>query len=453
MADWDFIGFTYNGYHSIRDLGIYRISNGNRYDDNLTATMTDKVVDVPGGDGQYYFGTTFKNRTFTVNYAFDMLSEAGIRKLKEVFCGDGIHDLVFDERPYVAWPAKVTGTASMKHLCFEEDGQRIYKGEGSITFTCYSPYGHTPKKLWTVSNAATQFPVWSYTTKDGKKLSNYTEAAYSNKNEWAVQSGLQCRCITLTNVLSDTPTIRKMGITYKNVNSHSSKQLDDFLIVIVLDKTVTLQKNTSLIWHVDEEKVYYANETIPFSYQKRATLPYSATNLEKRIGICTTIEGTEFTVSSSNIQRRVSSHDANPSDVAIPFKFTVGLTKSSTAMSSDKTMHVRKLIYSNSSVECELLLPDTTIYHNGSKSETITWDSKLGLVYKTALDEKRSPIPAITGKTTFHVPAKNDIDKTTFYFGWGASGSNLEKASDQESSYNGYTKSWYTVLDYDYLYR
>jgi hypothetical protein len=26
--DWDFIGFTFNGYHSIRDLKIYRVSNG-----------------------------------------------------------------------------------------------------------------------------------------------------------------------------------------------------------------------------------------------------------------------------------------------------------------------------------------------------------------------------------------------------------------------------------------
>ena len=143
----DFIGFTYNGYHSIRDLNIYRTSNGSRYDENLTATMTDKTADVPGGDGQYYFGTQFKNRTFNVSYAFDNLSESGIAKLKEVFSGDGVHDLVFDEAPYKVWGAKVTGTASLKHLCFEQDGERVYKGEGSITFTCYYPYAHTPTSL------------------------------------------------------------------------------------------------------------------------------------------------------------------------------------------------------------------------------------------------------------------------------------------------------------------
>lgn len=148
MADMDFIGFTYNGKHSWRDLGIYRTSDGSRYNGSLTATMTDKTADVPGGDGQYYFGTTFKNKTFTVNYAFDELTEARFQQLKNVFDGKGIHDLIFDEQPDEVWSAKVTGTASIKYLCFDDkslkDGyQRIYKGEGSITFTCYHPFARS----------------------------------------------------------------------------------------------------------------------------------------------------------------------------------------------------------------------------------------------------------------------------------------------------------------------
>lgn len=60
--DYDFIGFTYNGKHSIDDFGIYRTSDGNRYNDNLVPQMTDKTADVPGGDGQYYFYTNYKSR-------------------------------------------------------------------------------------------------------------------------------------------------------------------------------------------------------------------------------------------------------------------------------------------------------------------------------------------------------------------------------------------------------
>lgn len=58
----DFIGFTYNGKHSIRDFEVYRTSDGSRYNDNLVPNMNDKTADVPGSNGQYFFNTTYKNR-------------------------------------------------------------------------------------------------------------------------------------------------------------------------------------------------------------------------------------------------------------------------------------------------------------------------------------------------------------------------------------------------------
>lgn len=73
--------------------------------------------------------------------------------MRRVFSGDGIHELVFDEdrdadgKALKIWSAKVTGTATMKYLCFEEDGEDIYKGEGSIAFTCYYPYARSEKIL------------------------------------------------------------------------------------------------------------------------------------------------------------------------------------------------------------------------------------------------------------------------------------------------------------------
>ena len=195
MVIQDFIGFTYNGVHS-SDLKIYRTSNSGRYDESMTATMTDKTADVPGGDGQYYFGTTFKNRTFTVNYAFDDLSESDIKEIKKVFRGDGIHDLVFDETPYKAWSAKVTGTATMKHLCFDENyidkvtqkekNRRKYRGEGSITFTCYYPYAHTPTRLWKLNSGKIE-----YGELDGRIADNYNKNIYTNKSEWIESSGLK----------------------------------------------------------------------------------------------------------------------------------------------------------------------------------------------------------------------------------------------------------------------
>lgn len=53
-------------------------------------------------------------------------------------------DLWFSERPYKVWTAKITGQSSMKYIPFNINNKRIYKGEGTITFTAYWPYAHTP---------------------------------------------------------------------------------------------------------------------------------------------------------------------------------------------------------------------------------------------------------------------------------------------------------------------
>ena len=143
----DYMGFTYNGVHS-SDLGIVRVSNGSRFDENLLPTMQDKTVQVPGGDGTYYFGSYFTQRQISVSFAYDNLTEAQIVQLKKHFGDKKIHNLIFDERPYKTYRAKVTGTATLKYIAFDEgEGrERVYKGEGTIQFTCYQPYALCDKK-------------------------------------------------------------------------------------------------------------------------------------------------------------------------------------------------------------------------------------------------------------------------------------------------------------------
>lgn len=161
----DYIGFTYNGIHS-SDLGIIRTSNGSRFDENLLPTIQDKTVQVPGGDGTYYFGSYYTQRQFNVSFAFDSLSENQIEFLKSHFGDKKVHPLVFDETPYKTYMAKVTGTATIKYVPFDEGfSNRVYKGEGTIQFTCYQPYAVCEKKY----------------------LDDYENA---NKYEWAVASGL-----------------------------------------------------------------------------------------------------------------------------------------------------------------------------------------------------------------------------------------------------------------------
>lgn len=191
IPNQDFLGFSYGQWHSIRNGHIWRTSDGSRYNENLIPTLTDKTIDAPGADGQYYFNSFHKNRTFSINFAFDELTEAGFRSLRQVFNGKDIKELIFDERPYVAYDAKVTGTPTLKTFCFDdENGNRVYRGEGTVQFTCYNPYGHTPNWVWSSS--------FNAVVADGRLASSYNETAYPTKAQWLPASGLTES--TLTNV-------------------------------------------------------------------------------------------------------------------------------------------------------------------------------------------------------------------------------------------------------------
>ena len=145
-----FIGFTYNGKHSIDNFHVYRTSDGNRYNYDLIPQLNDKIADVPGGHGQYYFKSTYKTRIFNIPIAFDNLSQDKFNDMKDWLNGKGIHQLIFDEREEVIYSAKITGTPQLKFICFEEDGVNIYKGEGTIQFTCYYPFGYSAMKKITI---------------------------------------------------------------------------------------------------------------------------------------------------------------------------------------------------------------------------------------------------------------------------------------------------------------
>ena len=176
----DYIGFSYGinpktgkPMHS-SDLGIVRVSEGSRFNENLLPTMQDKTVQVPGGDGTYYFGSYFTQRQIPVSFAFDSLTEEQIATLKAHFGDKKIHDLVFDERPYKTWRAKVTGTATLKYLAFSEgETNRLYKGEGTIQFTCYQPYAICEKKWLSDYSSWANIDEWKAASRMKDEQNNY----------------------------------------------------------------------------------------------------------------------------------------------------------------------------------------------------------------------------------------------------------------------------------------
>ena len=141
MRAIDFRGFRFGKIHT-SDLHLEVVSASNRYAARVLPAPTDQTVDIPGSDGQYYFGSIYKNREISVDLAFDSVSEEDYRKIRQVFATDKLQDLVFDEEPYKTWRAKLKAKPDFKSLCFtdKETGERVYKGTGKLTFICYFPY-------------------------------------------------------------------------------------------------------------------------------------------------------------------------------------------------------------------------------------------------------------------------------------------------------------------------
>lgn len=190
----DFISFSFNGVHS-SELGITRTSDGSRYNENLLPTIQDKTVQVPGADGTYFFGSFYTQRQFSVPIAFDSLTEMEYRRLRQHFGDKGIHELIFDERPYKVYMAKSTGTPQLKTICFDEEGKRIYKGEGTLTFTAYYPFARSRFK-YLEDYISTNIPEWNnwpgeIEGGDLYKPGTLGEASTGNLEEWRVESGIK----------------------------------------------------------------------------------------------------------------------------------------------------------------------------------------------------------------------------------------------------------------------
>lgn len=194
----DFLGFTFiiNGTeHKSQDLGIIRVSDGDRYKDQLIPEIEDKTIEIPGLDGSYLYGSDFKPRNFSISIAFDSMTEEQLRKMRTVFGYKQTGLLIFDEAPYKAYRVKVATPPELNYVCFDErakeegaqrDGvrriddnweqvtpwkylnntMRIYKGDGTIEFVAYYPFAIVVHKT----------------------LNEYD---CDNINEWAAASGLK----------------------------------------------------------------------------------------------------------------------------------------------------------------------------------------------------------------------------------------------------------------------
>ena len=194
----DFTGFTFGNWRSSdweQNLEVLRVSGGDRYDEELHPEIKDITAEVPGVNGEYYFGSNYGPKKIEIEIAFDSLTEAQFRELRRVFGTTKVKELIFDERPYKKYMAKLESPIELSYVCFdepiksvsttpepglrvirgeetiideetqeetvvptweresiypyviEEGTQRIYKGEGKIAFVCYFPFAKSVYKV------------------------------------------------------------------------------------------------------------------------------------------------------------------------------------------------------------------------------------------------------------------------------------------------------------------
>ena len=190
VLDGDFIGFSFDDVHS-SDLGVLRVSDGSRYNEYLLPTSQDVTVQVPGGDGTYYFGSYYTGKPFPISIAFDSLTEEQLRKLRQTFTLKKIGRLVFDEAPYKYYMAKVVSQPQLKYICFGRPGEpRVYKGEGTIQFMAYYPYAKS-----------------THLSLKDSEGNFYKEFQDANRVEWAEESGLP----------ETSPSLSGATVTVENV--------------------------------------------------------------------------------------------------------------------------------------------------------------------------------------------------------------------------------------------
>lgn len=218
----DFYGFRFNGVHT-SDLNIVRVSDGSRYSENLSPVFQDKTAQMLGSDGTLYWESFDTNKVWSIQVAFDELSEMQYRRLRQVFNGKTMGELIFDELPFKAYTAKVQSSPQFKTICFDTpDGARVYKGEGTINFIAYYPYAKSVHKF----------------------LNEFNDYEYDNKAQWAAASGMK-------------PTRASYDGTGTTINLYNAGDLEtDWQAFYIINSSGSALTSISLNGGVDGQMVF-----------------------------------------------------------------------------------------------------------------------------------------------------------------------------------------------------
>lgn len=146
----EYIDFSFAGRH-ISEFGLVAVTNSDRYQFHGSPEFTDETTSVNGVNGQYYWGTKFKTKTYDYSLATDGMTERQFDDFKRHFrpgyYGQFYEDAWFDRYAYV----RIKSVVEFSFIPFQEDVEiagnkiksRIYKGECKISFIQDEPYTYS----------------------------------------------------------------------------------------------------------------------------------------------------------------------------------------------------------------------------------------------------------------------------------------------------------------------
>lgn len=207
----EYIDFQFNGHYS-KDLGLLRVTVGDRYNEPLTAEFEDRTIRKVGGHGSYYWESFYSTKSTQIDFAFDSLLEEDVRKLRQVFNGEAVGPLILSETPYKAQLVKLQSPVILSYLVFDVDGKRVYKGNGSLQFISYEPFSKSVHKY----------------------LDDYPEDGWGKfKEEWNKSAGLKRNKADTGDPRIDYDTLSQPSVLIYNAGDMPI----DFLLYVDFDET------------------------------------------------------------------------------------------------------------------------------------------------------------------------------------------------------------------------
>lgn len=198
----DFIGFSFDGIHS-SSLNIIRVSDGNRYEETILPEIEDTTLTIPGMDGDLYYNSRYGKKSFSIQIAYDNMLEIDFRKMVKLFSTKKVCPLIFDERPYKVYLAKLESPIQLDYVCFDQpkktigetisnSGVRVVSREnGEIIREDITPYiiDYTKKQRVYKGDATIDLiATYPFAHSQFKTLEQYSTEGYTNIEEWAETS-------------------------------------------------------------------------------------------------------------------------------------------------------------------------------------------------------------------------------------------------------------------------